>query len=65
MDEIRNKNVIKMVKLNMNFSQPRRCEPVSDNMFELPSLLPLAWRKIKADRTTERIIWMTDKVIFI
>lgn len=56
MDEIKNKNVTKRVRLNINFSQPRRCEPVSDKIFELLSLLPLAWRNIKVDKIIESII---------
>lgn len=56
MDEIINKKVTPSVKLKINFSQPRRCEPVSDKMLELLSLVPLACKNIKADKVIERII---------
>ena len=63
-EEIRKRKIIKRVRLKRIFSQPRRWVLDSERIL-LFSLAPLDWRKIKAERTRQRIIWIIVRVIFI
>ena len=48
--------IIKIVKLNMTFSQPLFSVLLVDRILELDSLSPFDCRKIKTARVIERII---------
>jgi hypothetical protein len=55
MEETIKRTMIKIVRLNITFSQPR----FSGTLFirlDLDSVSPLDWRKIKTERVSERII---------
>ena len=64
-DEIKNITMIKIVKLNITFSQPLFSTVVEERIFDLDSVSPFDWRKIRALNRIERIIWIITSVFFI
>ena len=55
MEEMIKITIIKIVKLNIIFSQPRFCG-AGDIRLERDSLSPFVWRKTRAARVIERMI---------
>jgi len=56
MEETIKRMIIKMVRLNITFSQPRFSTGALFIRLDLDSVSPLDWRKISVDRVRERII---------
>ena len=54
MDEIINKTIQKIVKLNITFSHPRFA--VGTAFIDLDSVSPFDWRKIKVAKIKDKII---------
>ena len=64
-DETKNITMMKIVKLNIIFSQPLFSTVVEERILDPDSVSPFDWRKIRVLNSIERIIWIITSVFFI